>query len=63
MTETKLSCAEVREERARLRAKIAKHEKSIARLKERCAHDEERDERDYQDPKPYTRCLGCGRVR
>jgi hypothetical protein len=59
----KLSCAEVRAERDRLRSKIAKHEKTIRELSGRCLHDEERDEYDYQDPKPYTRCLGCGRVR
>lgn len=61
MAEPKLTCAEVRAEKERRREKIAKHERAIADLQARCLHDETREERDYQDPKPYRRCLGCGR--
>lgn len=61
MTDHRLTCAEVRERIEYRRGKIAKHERAIREIKENCAHDETVEERDYQDPKPYRRCLGCGR--
>lgn len=56
-----LTCAEVRAEIERRKAKIAKHERAIVEAKLSCVHNETREERDYQDPKPYRVCLGCGR--
>jgi hypothetical protein len=61
MTAPKLTAAEVRAEIARRRAKIDKHQAAIIDAKARCSHDETQEERDYQDPRPYRRCLGCGR--
>lgn len=58
----KLTCAEVREKVAARRERIKAQERSIREILSLCAHDETRDERDYQDPKPYRRCLGCSRV-
>lgn len=61
MTESKLTCAEVAVERTRRMGKIRKHQLAIAGLQDRCLHDQTREERDYQDPKPYRVCLGCGK--
>lgn len=61
MSEGRLTCAEVREEKRRRQAKILKHERAIDALQERCLHDETKSMVDYQDPKPYRVCLGCGR--
>lgn len=62
MTDTQsLTCAEVRAEVARREQKIAKHNAAIQTALGMCRHDETREERDYQDPRPYRRCLGCGR--
>lgn len=57
----KLSCAMVRAEIDLRMDRVAKHEAAIAEIVSRCAHDETREERDYQDSKPYRRCLGCGK--
>ncbi len=61
MADYKLTCAEVRERVEKRRSQIKAHERAIVEIKANCAHDETREERDYQDPKPYRRCLGCGR--
>lgn len=61
MMDDKLTCAEVLDRIAVRRGKIKQHERAIANIKSRCAHDETREERDYQDPKSYRVCLGCGK--
>lgn len=58
----KIPCAEVRAKIEARRERIKAQERSIREILLLCAHDETREERDYQDPKPYMRCLGCGRV-
>lgn len=62
MTRDKIKCSEIRAMRAELLRRRARIDKQMSALSSQCAHDETREERDYQDPKPYMRCLGCGRV-
>jgi hypothetical protein len=62
MSDARIKCSEIRAMRAELIRRKARIDAQISNLTKQCLHDESREEHDYQDPKPYRRCLGCGRV-
>lgn len=62
MSNFTLTCAEVRAEMAALDRELADIAYRRDQVRALCAHDETQQESDYQDPKPYWRCLGCART-